>query len=116
MKTPERINKLTEKEKSILIEFKRDLISKYPDEIIKIIIFGSKARGDAHAESDIDVLVIIKPDNWQIIDAIRTIGYSLDESIDYKLSIQAFSEAHYNFLQENNFQFTTNVERDGILV
>jgi len=109
-------NKLTEKEKSILLEFKRDLLKKYPDEIIKIIIFGSKARGDAHAESDIDVLVIIKPDNWQVIDAIRTIGYNLDQSIDYKLSIQAFSETHYNYLQENNFQFTNNVARDGILV
>ena len=116
MKTPESINKLTKKEKSIVMEFKRELFKKYPDEIIRIIIFGSKARGNAHTKSDIDILVIVKPDNWQMTDAIRMIGYNLDESIDYKLSIQSFSETHYNYLKENNFQFINNVQTDGIIL
>jgi predicted nucleotidyltransferase len=30
---------------------------------VKVILFGSQARGDAHAESDIDLLVVM-PDSW----------------------------------------------------
>jgi predicted nucleotidyltransferase len=30
---------------------------------VKVILFGSRARGDAHAESDVDLLVVM-PDSW----------------------------------------------------
>ena len=107
---------LSDNEKLILNSFKNEVYNKYPDEIIKIILFGSKARGDARDNSDIDILVIINSDDWQLKDLIREIGYKLDESIGYTFSIQVISEEHYNYLHKNNFQFIQNVEEDGILV
>lgn len=45
----------------------RDVISimtrLYGSRLSKIILFGSYARGDFHAESDIDYLIVLKEDN-----------------------------------------------------
>ena len=32
----------------------------YGDRLTQMVIYGSQARGDAHPDSDIDVLVILK--------------------------------------------------------
>jgi predicted nucleotidyltransferase len=44
--------------KSILDEFKAEVQRLYGGRVRDIILFGAHARGDASAESDIDVLVV----------------------------------------------------------
>ena len=39
--------RLSNKEKNIISTFKREIEKKFPEEIIKVLIFGSKARRDA---------------------------------------------------------------------
>ncbi len=70
---------LSLKEKKILKEFKRRIKEKYSDEIQDMLVFGSKARGDATEESDIDTIIVILSDDWRKGDEIREIGYKLDE-------------------------------------
>ncbi len=59
------VMQLTVKEKEVLCEFKRLISAEFPGEILKVMIFGSKARGDASIESDIDVIVVTSFDDWQ---------------------------------------------------
>ncbi len=106
--------KLSIKEKKILGEFKRRIKKKYSDEIQDILVFGSKARGNAGKESDIDILVITSSGDWKKGDEIRGIGYGLDEAIGYKLSIQVISKSHIDYLRRYNFQFIKNVEREAV--
>ncbi|MFQ5964280.1 MAG: nucleotidyltransferase domain-containing protein [Candidatus Scalinduaceae bacterium] len=108
--------KLSIKERAIVEEFRQIINDKFPDEIIDVLVFGSKARGDATKESDIDVLVITSSNNWKKGDEIREIGYGLDDEIDYKLSIQVISKSHLDYLRQNNFQFVANIENEGIIV
>lgn len=44
-------------EKKALQELKEGLTEKFPE--VKIILYGSKARGDSETFSDIDVLVLL---------------------------------------------------------
>jgi len=44
--------------KTILARLKRELKNHYRDRLKQLIMFGSQARGDAHPDSDIDVLVV----------------------------------------------------------
>lgn len=53
----------------------RDLRELYGDRLRKVILFGSWARGDAHPESDIDLLVVLdrvqsRPEEHQRMDEI----------------------------------------------
>ena len=48
---------MTPLERDILDRFKRDVTAKYPT--ARIILFGSRARGDADEDSDMDVLVVL---------------------------------------------------------
>jgi hypothetical protein len=44
---------------AIAAEVARDLRELYGDRLRRVILFGSWARGDAHPESDIDLLVVL---------------------------------------------------------
>jgi len=56
---------LTKKELMALTEYKNLLLKKFPKRIKKLILFGSKARGDSNLASDIDILVVVtKNGKW----------------------------------------------------
>ncbi|MEW5817076.1 MAG: nucleotidyltransferase domain-containing protein [Spirochaetota bacterium] len=93
-----------EEEKTIQL-FKEEILSRFSDKVSAILLYGSKARGDYGKESDIDILVVISAGDWRIADQIRTIGYELDEGIDYKFSIQVLPENRIKYMREHRFQF-----------
>lgn len=50
---------LTRKERAALKAYQDYLLEKLPDQIERIVLFGSKARGDSTRDSDVDLLVAI---------------------------------------------------------
>jgi predicted nucleotidyltransferase len=47
------VNKILEKVKTFLQKT-------YQDNLDQVILFGSRARGDHHADSDVDILIVLK--------------------------------------------------------
>ncbi|HEY4722365.1 MAG TPA: HEPN domain-containing protein [Anaerolineae bacterium] len=41
-----------------LLHFRDNLLARFPGQILRLILYGSFARGEAHAESDVDVMVV----------------------------------------------------------
>ena len=56
----------------ILKGFRTALDTLYGDRIERVVLFGSRARGDARVDSDYDVAVFLKSlaDRWQEVDRI----------------------------------------------
>ncbi len=60
-----------------LQEYKKALEEQYPGLVQDFIIFGSKARGDAREDSDLDVLLIIREGDWRFKKQVEELGYEL---------------------------------------
>lgn len=73
---------LKENEKKALLELKARIFERFPD--AEIILYGSKARGDADEESDIDVLVLL---NQEVDDYLREGIFSLSFKIELKYDV-----------------------------
>jgi uncharacterized protein len=56
----------------VLLRFKAALDAMYGDPIDRVVLFGSRARGDAQAESNYDVALFLKslPDRWKELDRL----------------------------------------------
>lgn len=108
--------RLSNKEKNIISTFKKRIEKKFPEEIMKVLIFGSKARGDAVEDSDIDILVITKSNDKKIIREIRFTGYELEIDNNIVLSIQVLSNDYVGYLRNLPTQFIQNVDREAITV
>jgi predicted nucleotidyltransferase len=56
----------------VLSRFKAALDAIYGSRIERVVLFGSRARGEAHDDSDYDVAVFLKSlgDRWQELDRL----------------------------------------------
>lgn len=110
------VGALSSKEEHVVREFANRVRERFADEVRGVRLFGSKARGDHHAESDIDILITTRSDDWRLHDEIRRVGYELDEHIDYRLSIHVITEDRFERARERNFQFASTVFDEGVRV
>jgi predicted nucleotidyltransferase len=53
------------------------------DDLRRVVVFGSKARGEAHAESDIDVLIIGSPSTQTLAEVVGKLEHQLGREINY---------------------------------
>lgn len=103
-------------EQPILQEFKRRVEQRLPEELVRLVVFGSKARGGASVESDIDVLTVVRSEDWKLGDEIRDIGYELEIAHGVVLSIQVMGQRQYQELKGRGSTFVANVEQEGLAV
>lgn len=108
--------KLTKKQLSALQQFQAALEKEFKDTLVDVKLFGSRARGDARKDSDIDVLVIIDSDDWRVCDIVYDIATDILLEMDICISPKVISRNRYNYLYNAKTPFIKNVIRDGISI
>ena len=63
--------KLSADEQTWLDKYRQALKERHAGVVVRMVIYGSKARGDAHPDSDPDVLIIVKNDSGALKRAPR---------------------------------------------
>ena len=85
--------------------------------LAKLILYGSKARGDSHRESDIDLLVVLKDEfDWRTKRAIYDVCFDIGLEYDVILQPIVYSHARYNSPLIGATPLYQNVQREGITV
>ena len=109
-------NGLTPREKKATLRLKELLLANFPGQVLKVQVFGSKARGEAHKFSDIDMLVLIRQGDWRFRDEVRSMSFQVFQETGVDLSLVVMEEKKFAELAKWGSPFIRNVRREGILV
>jgi predicted nucleotidyltransferase len=60
----------------VLTRYRDALLARFPDQLQRLILFGSQARGDATAGSDIDILVVVSWGDERLPDGFYAAPFS----------------------------------------
>jgi len=103
------------KVQNIMLEMQQALKDIYGERIVRIMLFGSHARGDAEPGSDIDALIVLKGAVKPGEEIARTGGIASELSLkhDVVISCTFVSAARYETEQS---PLLINVRREGVAV
>ncbi len=103
------------KVQNIVREFERRLSAHYGERLVKLVLYGSQARGDAEEASDIDVLVVLQePFSFEAERlAIGDIAYDLSSANGVLISCAVESADRFDD-ETYKTPFLRNVRREGI--
>jgi len=107
---------LSIKEKTVLKKFKTSLKQVLGGQLIELKLFGSKARGDDRADSDMDVLVIVASEDWHIRDTVYDVATDVLLQMDVCISPKVISKSRFVQLCKEGTSFIHNVSKDAITV
>ena len=86
---------LHSEERIWLDEYRQALVEEWPGAVVRMLVYGSKARGDAHEDSDIDVLLVLRNEAEQLKRPLRHIGYDLAAASSAVPSIMVHTQAEW---------------------
>ncbi len=97
----------------ILNELKRELQALYGDRLVKLILFGSHARGEATPDSDIDLLAVLKSPVSQVqeISYMSNLRVKILLERDELVSIIPVTEEDFS---KRDVEFLRNIRKEGI--
>jgi uncharacterized protein len=107
---------LLSEEQAWLDAYREALSKKHPGTVQEMLIYGSKAREQAHAESDVDVILIVKNEAGARKRELRRIGYLLAAKTEVLPSILAYTEEEWESRKRSGSSFRKAVERDALRV
>lgn len=103
-------------EQAWLDEYRRALKGHHADAVRRLVVYGSKARGDAHDESDIDLLLVVEDAAADMKRPLRRLGHELAVPSLVLPSIMAYTRSEWSQLEHYRSAYHAAVEREGIAV
>ena len=98
----------------VLKELKHGMEGQLGDRLVKMVVFGSRARGDFDAESDTDIAIIVRELSrelrYQILDTVAEI----EMKFVIPLSVVVFSENEFERLKKRERRIALDIEKEGI--
>lgn len=94
---------------------KQSLVS---EKIVEVWLFGSYARGDHDADSDVDLAVILYQKGLKESKAIVTLAEKAMDDTDFEdlLSIHEMDEGEWVSMKDNHYLMAQTIAEEGVLL
>ena len=87
---------------------------RFPEDVLSVTMFGSKARGDASAESDIDLLVLVDEESREIRSELWRIASDVSLEHNVVLSVRVFARSRWAETRRIRLPLYRAIVADGI--
>lgn len=111
-----RLEQLTETERLAATEFATGLREQLDEPVESIILFGSRARGDAVPDSDMDLAVLVPHATPETRRAVHYLAAEIWLKYGIYLSTRVWSQEHWQKLATMRTQLYRNIQQDGIVL
>jgi len=105
-----------EQDRKIVMELKERLPDEVKRHLARLILYGSRVRGDATSDSDLDLIALVDEKTPELEAQIEDAAYRVmwDHNFAPIISLKVFSEARFRLAVANGYSFYRNVEREGV--
>lgn len=103
---------MTTSDDPILKRFRDALDEMYGDRLERVVLYGSRARGDARKDSDYDVAVFLKgfTDRWQEIDRLIPIVTDITDETGAVIHAMPYRAGAY----DDRTSLMHEIRREGV--
>ena len=108
------VEKLSPTERAAVAELKALLVQQYGVQDIRL--FGSKARGTGHVESDLDLFIVVPDLDWERAKAIYTLCFELSLRYDLLIAPTLCSQAELENPLVRATPFHRAIQAEGLPV
>ncbi len=105
---------LTPRDAAAVKDYITRIRKSFPHRILAVALFGSKARGDADAESDIDLLVLVDVEDRALRSALWRIASRVSLKHNVVISVLVFDRAHWAEMRHIRMPLYRAVVADGV--
>ncbi len=107
---------LKKMERKVINSFVKELRERLGNEIVSVWIFGSRIKGDAKEDSDIDIFVLVKEKTANISEELAEITANYDLEYGLPLAPVLYDLFEYKKNKELGSFFFENVEKEGVIL
>ena len=105
---------LTSNEREAVMEVTAALSQSLGDNLVTVYLFGSKARGDARPDSDIDLLVIVQKLDADSRWLVRATAADCSLQHDVLFNTHIYEKERWEYLAEYQDALWREIQRDGV--
>jgi len=101
-------------DRQALQTYVQTLHDQHGQRIMSVVLFGSKCRGDADLDSDIDVLVRLADDDWQLGWVVRLLAARVSLEHNVLLSVRAIGPDQWARMERYQVPLYQAIQAEGL--
>ena len=109
---------MNDRDRALIAEFRKRFSAELATHLKRLIVFGSRAKGEAVEDSDLDVIALVDEKTPEIEKQLEDVAYQVMWDHDFRpvISLKVIAESDYASALVKGFSFYKHVEREGVSV